>query len=252
VLRRNLVIRGYFYDARVAGMGGWTLDVHHQFDPEAGILELGSGERRYVKGFDSALVASILNPNVTSGDQHIFSFREGSPQYMAAAPDGSVLFWDVDGRLMRLSRDRSQLTPVLPQALSGQALAVGGDGTVYFSGWNAQGNGSVHRLRHDGQWTNVQAPETLFFVSKPEGLAVADDGTLYVAASLANRVYRYSTAGVLSEIAGAGTAVGDGQLALESQILSPNAVAVAPTARSTSTTPFRAAPAASGASRGMG
>src|ERR1700694_3991248 len=45
------------WDARAHGLGGWSLDVHHAYDPRGRVLYLGDGSRRS---------ASTLSPVITT------------------------------------------------------------------------------------------------------------------------------------------------------------------------------------------
>ena len=142
-------------DARAAGLGGWTLGVHHAYDPESGVLHLGTGERRSADN-----VGAVIR---TAGGRTI--------------PGGGGGFCGVD------------------------ILATGG------------------------------------CIGYPWGIAVAPDGSVYVAAQFAHRVLRIDPAGILRLVAGRGPAnpfnlvggySGDGGPATAAQFYFPSGIALGP------------------------
>ena len=93
------------------------------------------------------------------------------------------------------------------------AVAIDKAGVIYVT---EHGNNSIRRIAVDGivstvaksvpaQFSGSSAPLSL---SYPSGIAVADDGTLYVADTQAHRILKINPAGVGSVTAGAGTCPG--------------------------------------------
>ncbi|MBI3344311.1 MAG: hypothetical protein HY028_05585, partial [Gammaproteobacteria bacterium] len=82
---------GVWNGARRSGIGGWSLDNHHAYDPTGRVLYLGSGERR------SAITSSIIT-TVAGNGTGVFSGDDGpavqaglaSSVAVAVAADGSV------------------------------------------------------------------------------------------------------------------------------------------------------------------
>jgi hypothetical protein len=95
------------WDARGAGLGGWTLDVHHVYDPVQRLLLRGDGTRR------SAADALAVTMSTIAGGGTDFSPQDGSPaksarfydtQSVIAGPDGSV-YVSVPNTVKRIAPD---------------------------------------------------------------------------------------------------------------------------------------------------
>ena len=126
----------------------------------------------------------------------------------------------------------TQATFIIPHA-----VAVAPDGSVYVVENNAS---FIRRIGLDGIITTVaghpsvglpgdRTPATLAHLSTPSGIAVAQDGTFYIA-DLGNwRIARVGPDGILITVAGVGNAIfnGDGLPARQTSVI-PSGVAVAP------------------------
>jgi RHS repeat-associated protein len=117
-------------------------------------------------------------------------------------------------------------------------LAAPADGSVYIAD---AGNLRIRRVAPDGVIETVAGngadgsggdggPATLAALSDPRGLAVGQDGSLYVADASAHRVRQVTPDGIIRTIAGTGTAgfSGDGGQAIQATLRSPHALAVGP------------------------
>ena len=185
-------------DARMIGLGGWTLSGHHFYDPVARVLHTGDGRRRRA---DS--VSTIITTVAGNGTQS-FSGDGGpateaglqDPQGVALSPDGSLFIADSDnGRIRRVSPD-------------GIITTVAGGGSFDFSS--------------DG------GPATEARLRNPGGVAVASDGSVYIADSDNHTIRRVGTDGIITTVAGNGEAgfSGDGGLATEAELDDVDGVAV--------------------------
>lgn len=105
---------------------------------------------------------------------------------------------------------------------TGETLAVGSDGSVYFSDLVS---GCVRKISPDDVITSFACG-----FSGPLGLAFDAGGNLYVSTLGDNQVFRITPAGAVSPFAGTGTAgySGDGGPATAAQLDVPHGVAVAP------------------------
>jgi RHS repeat-associated protein len=111
------------------------------------------------------------------------------------------------------------------------------DGSVYISD---TGNGRIRRVAPDGRISTVagggepgqlgdDGPATQAFLDRPRGIALAPDGTLYIADTFHDRVRRVGPDGSISTAAGGGTptdGLGDGGLATAAALQRPTDVAV--------------------------
>ena len=172
-------------DARTIGLGGWTLSVHHVYDPNARVVHLGGGSRRR-----AGSLARILTFANVVGQSILFDVEVG--------PDGSQYIALPHGDLI---------------------VRVGSDGTQSI----VAGNG-VEGFSGDG------GPATQAMLGDPTGVAVAPDGSLYIAEQSNFRVRRVSPNGIISTVAGTGIAgfSGDGGLATQAQLSFAERIAVAP------------------------
>jgi RHS repeat-associated protein len=141
------------WDATGFGLGDWTLDAHHGYDPDEGALHRGDG---------SVMRAEALGPvlrRVAGGFDNL--------QHLAQAPDGSILVYDLGKRrILRIARDGVTTTvagdgtsasgtcdgrPATALGLGGLGgMDVGPDGRLYLA-LNAAGeSGAICRVRGDG------------------------------------------------------------------------------------------------------
>ena len=124
----------------------------------------------------------------------------------------------------------------LAQIGSALSLAVGPDGSLYTAD---NDNARIRRVAPDGIITTVAGtgtrvfsgdggPATLAGLSDPQGVAVGQDGSIYIADTTSQRVRRITPDGIIRTIAGNGSFgfAGDGGPATAATLSSPGAVAV--------------------------
>ncbi len=168
------------WDARRLGLGGWTLDVHHAYDPGGRTLYLGdgttvpatprNGEIRNVAGRrDSCPRAE--EPVCGDGGPATEAWLDWVDG-MAFGPDGSLYLGDWAARKMRVLRP------------SGVLETFAGTGVLGFSGM-------------DGPATDAQ-------IGSPMDADVGPDGSVYIADAYYSRVYRVTPAGIIHVVAGSG------------------------------------------------
>lgn len=228
------------WDARAQGLGGWSLSVHHAYDPVAHALYLGTGGQRE---------ADTLPPIMTTA-------LEGgiSPNQLAAGPDGSVYIASSESnRVWRLTPGGAVSTvagtgtagfsgdggpATSAQLFFPQGVALGLDGSVYVADTQ---NHRVRRVDLAGIITTVagtgvaggggdNGAAPLAQLNQPQGVAVGSDGSVYIADTGNNRIRRLGPDGVLAAYAGTGSFSysGDGGPALAATMRGPSQVAVAP------------------------
>jgi RHS repeat-associated protein len=190
-------------DARVQGLGGWSLNVHHVYDPRSKTLYLGDGTRRSTESLGAGVINTFAGggsvPGIGVGDGGPATQAElGVPSGIAVGPDGSVYIAEwVGQRVRRVDA-------------SGIITTVAGTGTPGFSG--------------DG------GPATSAMLADPSGVAVAPDGTLYIADRSNHRIRRVDANGIITTVAGTGAYgfSGDGGPATLAQLDEPWGVALGP------------------------
>ena len=193
-------VASYSWDDRSQGMGGWTPDILHQYDPEGRTLRLGDGTMRRGESLGRTITtAAGTGSDGLSGDGgQAKDAQLNTPQGAAFAPDGALYVADTwNHRVRKVAPD-------------GTITTIAGTGSDGFSG-------------DGGPATNAQ-------LRFPQGVAVAQDGTLYVADMWNHRVRKVAPDGTISTVAGTGSDgfSGEGGLATDAQLNTPQAVAVAP------------------------
>ena len=245
------------WDARAQGLGGWTLDVHHAYDPVRKVLSRGDGSRQSGGQTISKAIATV------AGNGNFSYSGDGGPATQAAltkvhcialGPDGSLYIADFDNhRIRRVSRD-GIITTVAGNGSGGYSgdggpateasllwplgMTIGPDESLHIV---AEGNRRVRRVSRDGIITTVAGngsegysgdggPATQAAFSGMHSVAIAPDGTLYIADTWNCRVRRVGPDGTVTTAAGngAGGYSGDGGPATEAMLGWPKGVAIGP------------------------
>jgi len=245
-------------DARGQGLGAWSLDVHHFYDPSDRVLYLGNGWRR-----SSSSLPGIIDTVAGGGEQAAPDF-EGpaleaelyNAESVAIAPDGSVYIAEAGNYLVRrVAPDGTISTvagngtpdwagdgsPARQTGLEPVDLACGPDGRLYIAD---EHNARILRMTADQTLVTVAGRGTQGFsgdrgpaieaeLSTPVGVALGLDGTVYIADRHNNDVRRVGPDGIISTLAGyAGEDVAledsDGILASKASLTWPLDVAVGP------------------------
>jgi RHS repeat-associated protein len=195
--RRLLSSAMHVWDAR-GQVGGWSPSIHHVYDPIGQILYLGDGSRRSARGQVVQAIGTLAGTGVGgfSGDGGPAAAAQTTPRAVTTGPDGS-LYIAGHQRVRRIAPD-------------GVITTIAGTGTAGFSG--------------DG------GPATAARLNLPIGLALAPDGSLYVADTNNNRIRRVAPDGTIATVAGTGVAgfSGDGGLATAAALWGPRGLALGP------------------------
>jgi YD repeat-containing protein len=249
-------------DLRGEGLGGWSVDAHHTYDPVGQTLLLGDGSRRTLETSFATIEALTANAPDTicpaEGTPGADACLE-TPGALAAAPDGSVYVGDGcsirrvagNGDISRIAgrRDACAFAGDGGLAQDGRltwphALAVAPDGDLYVLDglYNALPNNvgrRVRRISQDGVIETVAGnglfgyngdgmAATQASFTNPNALVVDATGVLYIADTGANRVRRVGLNGEITTVAGTGQNVfnGDGLAATATALYAPYDVAV--------------------------
>jgi RHS repeat-associated protein len=218
---------GSTWDARAQGTGGWTLDRHHAYDPTSRVLHLGSGGHKDATSLGNVIttVAGTGSFGPSSGDGGPALKATIWANELAIGPDGSVYF--SEGLTLRRISPDGIIThfagsgglwstgdggPAIEAGLKADHLAVGPDGSVYFSeAWSR-----IRRIGPDGIIDTIAgadqfgytgdggpAREALVFANY---IATGADGSVYFSDTNHHRVRRIWPDGTIDTIAGTGTA----------------------------------------------
>ncbi len=247
-------------DSWQAAIGGWTLDVHHFYDPVGNTLYQGNGARRSAWDRNRIITTVAGNGDETPDSGHgdggpATLTALGYPQGIAVGADGNVYLADsANHRIRKVSPD-GIITTVAGSGTEGfsgdggsatQAtlnypsdITVGADGSLYIAdSWNHR----IRKMSPDGVITTVagngnEIPDgsasdggsaTQAALVRPEGIAVDADGSLYIADSANNRIRKVGSDGIITTVAGNGTGSfsGDGGPAIQAGLVYPVDIAV--------------------------
>ncbi len=244
------------WDSRGAGLGGWSLDVHHTFDPGARTLYQGDGTFRTSRDLATVIstVAGTGEPGFGGDGGPATGALLSRPTGAAVAPDGTLYIADTENhRVRRVARDGTITTlagtgeegfggdggPAARALLSSpDDLGLAPDGSVYISD---QGNHRVRRVAPDGTIATVAGTGEAGFGgdggaatrSLLEGITavvVQADGTWYLSELVNMRIRKVTPDGIITTVAGSGAAgsAGDGGRAVDAELNEPVDVALFP------------------------
>ncbi len=179
-------------EVKPRGLGGWSLDVQHAYDPVGHVLYLGSGGRQG---------AQLLGPVISSAT------TGNRLERMSIAPDGQLYYADSDNQTVwRI--DTSSIGPN-----GGSDTPVAGIGSTGHQQGGFSGDGG---------------PALDARLNRPKDVAIGPDGSLYIADSFNHRIRRVGTDGIITTFAGSGVQnfnFADGMLAVDIWLDQPIAVA---------------------------
>ncbi len=257
-LWREIQTRAGALDFRPIGLGGWSLSPHHVYSPADAMLYRGDGSRRDGQTDGRGAIITTVAGNGTTG----YSGNGGpaieaalwQPFGVATAPNGSVYIADQGSGTVRRVGVDGIITTVAGTGISGYSgdggpatqaqlkfpsgVAIGPDGSLYIADTD---NARIRRVGLDGIITTVagngtsgysgdNGPATQAGLARPWGVAVAPDGSLYIADTFDNRIRRVGPNGIITTAAGTGILgiSSDGGPATQAALANPAGVAVAP------------------------
>jgi RHS repeat-associated protein len=225
-------------DARGLGLGGWMLAGHHTYDGETRTLAMGDGRVVQVDSFGGGIttLAGTGAPGFSgdNGPATDATLRyPGAATYDAA---GNLYIADTFNDRIRKVTTAGVISTVATDLHSPLEMSFGADGTLYVADVD---NHRVARVAANGAVTSVAGDGTRAFggdgglataarLKEPTGVAAAADGRLFVADYADHRIRVVSPDGVISTLAGDGTAgfAGDGGPATAARLSKPSSVAV--------------------------
>jgi len=234
--RQSFTVQIGGVDAGALGLGGWTLSLHHFYDPNTQRLHFGNGATSSADAQQSGryTVRTVAGNGLCcfGGDGGAaVEARLGGPDTLAIGPDGSVyVMTSFDSRVRRISRN-GVITTVAGNGSSGftadgapaatsrirpESIALGADGTLYIAEF---GNNRVRAVAGSGASgsTGDGGPAVSAAVS-PREVAIGRDGALYIAD--ATSIRRVTADGLITRFAGGGSSVvADGLRAVSAQIV---------------------------------
>jgi YD repeat-containing protein len=235
-LRRTWSVPLGTLSAEGLGLGGWSVAVHHTYDPTRRVLYRGDGSKRQASAMGSVITTAA----------RIGAFG------VAVAPDGSY-YVAQSTRVSKVSPD-GVITPFAGTGVSGYSgdggpaseaqlngaysVALGPDGSLYIADWynyrvrEVTPDGTIWTVAGDGEpgepGEGDGGPATSASLAGPSFVAVSLDGTLAFAD--AGRVRMVLPCGEIVSVAGAGGpgSTGDGGPAIDAGFYRLGGVAWSP------------------------
>lgn len=253
------------WDSLPLGLGGWTISPQHVYDSVGKLLYRGDGQKYRIGG---SVDINVIN--TVAGGHNPFSppGGDGGPatqaglfgaRGIAPAPDGGFFIAESSGNRIRRVRADDIIETVAGLGVGNpgfsgdggpatqaklnvpEDVAIGSDGSLYIAD---TGNSRIRRVRPDGIIETVagngligstgdNGPATQARIWRPRAIAIAPDGTLYIADSESQRVRRVGPDGIITTVAGNGTGCfpdtapcGDDGLATAANLRAPAGLAV--------------------------
>jgi sugar lactone lactonase YvrE len=227
-----------------------------EFAPDGGLLVATSGYIIRIGSDGTVTTVAGNGQGGFSGDGGPATQAGFNVHDMALGPDGSLYILDYSDyvtHVRRIGPDGIVTTvagndqygysgdggsAILASFNYVDGIAVGPDGSLYLSDSNNQ---RVRRISTDGTVTTVAGngqggfsgdggPANQATLKYPSGLALASDGSLYIADSNNNRIRRVALDGIITTVAGTGQYGfnGDGGPATQATFKYPQSVALGP------------------------
>jgi RHS repeat-associated protein len=244
------------FRAVAEGLGGFTLNVHHRYDPLSQTIYFGNGDKQTATTQPQVIALAAGGDCLTNcNDQRATGVRLELPQGVAVMADGTLFIAETNKhRILRVTpdgyvsiaagtgklgfQDGPVDDPNRPTQLSSpEGLAMEADGALLIAD---TGNNRIRRLK-DGQLTTVAGNGNLSYDPSQEGVpasqaalwapsavAALADGTYFITDRSNHRVRRVDPSSRIWLFAGTGTpgASGNGGKAIDAAIGDPTGVAV--------------------------
>ncbi len=240
-------------------IGGWTLNAHHAYDVSAGILHLGTGETRY---WDSGTRDLTIEAAAGTGIQGFegdggpaLSASLNEPWGVDVAADGSIYFADSNNDRIRIIRPDGIIETIAGGGSGGEGSAPLEARITHPSGVALKPNGDFYISEYSGCRVRMVAtsneqtstittvagtgesgysgdggPAANAKLSNVGGIAVAPDGSIYIADTFNHRIRRIGPNGIITTVAGNGVSGynGDNIPATSANLNLPFGVAIGP------------------------
>ena len=238
------------FPAGVAVARDGTLYIADQFNHRIRVVK--NGTITTLAGDGTACADPTASTNPCGDNGAATAAQLNRPYGLALTSDGTLYIADTNNHRVRKVASDGTISTFAGTGTAGFAgddgpataaqlgsptgLALASDGTLYIAEFNAH---RVRKVASDGTISTVagtgtagfagdDGPATAAQLDQPIDLALAADGTLYVAGFGSQRIRKIATDGTISTVAGAGTAGfnKEGGAALEVVLNQPRGVAV--------------------------
>jgi RHS repeat-associated protein len=244
------------WDAKSQALGGWTLSAQHSFDARNNIIYLGGGRKQSAQSINN--VISTIAGNGTEGfggdGGPALQAKIYRPHSIAVGADNILYIADTNNNRIRRVGTDGIISTVAGNGYSGfsgdggpatqarlkqpKGIAIGTDGSLYIADTE---NYRIRRVGTDGIISTIAGgfggfhgdggPATQAGLGLPDSVAVAPDGSFYIADTYNKRIRRVGADGIISTVAGNGEYIGsggDGGPATQAILPFPHSVAIGP------------------------
>lgn len=227
------------FDARNLNLGGWSLSVHHVYDPVRRMLYRGDGGRRNARSLGDLIITTVAGRPIQggySGDGGPATEALIRPGDVALAADGNLYITEPANSTIRRVDPNGIITTFAARLSNPGGIDVGPDGSVYFADQFSRvrridPNGIIDTVAGTGDFdfTGDNGPATEAHMRVAD-VAVAPDGGFYIADNVFHRVRYVGADGLINTIAGTGVAgfSGDGGPAIQAELNGPSHITLGP------------------------
>ncbi len=237
------------------GFGGWTLGAHHVLDRRGQMLHLGTGRARSAEEIGPVIapVAGTGEAGYMGDEGPALEAQFDRPHGLVIAEDGTVYVSDEGNHVVRRIHPNGTIDTYAGTGERGMTgdggpaieatfneplgITLGPDGTLYVGD---RLSGRVRAISPDGMISTFAGggePDdglgdglaaTDAVLREPHSIAMGPGGSLYIADSEAHRVRRVGPEGIISTVAGIGSAGGSGDdgPAVEAELDTPIGIAI--------------------------
>ena len=225
------------WDARGAGLGGWTLSAHHTYDARSHRVEFGSGGHSLgaadLRTLDRVAGQCGIDGNTGDNGPALNATISGYTRSVAVGPDGSVYLAQgvtsdaIDSRVRKIDpfgtittvAGGSNSTALGDGGLAVNAnfdtirdVAVAPDGSLYLADG---GHNRIRRIDPNGIVTTIagtgvagfsgdNGPATSAQINDVRNLALGPDGSIFISETGNDRIRRVGADGIITTYAGGG------------------------------------------------
>ncbi|MCU7924146.1 MAG: hypothetical protein KZQ88_15765, partial [Candidatus Thiodiazotropha sp. (ex Dulcina madagascariensis)] len=226
------------FDVQKLGTGGWSLGVQHSYDPLAKKLHLGSGKTITTNNLGYIITAfapthGSAGKGAVDAEGNLYVTERSNHRVVKITPAGFRTIIAGNG----LSGFAGDGGPAVNASLNSPVdVSLGPNGEIYLAD---QGNHRIRMIDRDGIIRTMAGNGTAGFngdeeaaieasLNAPSAVAVASDGTLFIADIGNNRIRRVSVDGIISTYAGTGERGfgGDGGAATLASLNGPSGLAL--------------------------
>jgi RHS repeat-associated protein len=226
-------------------VAGWTMNVHHTYEPENRTLRRGDGGRTSLEvmspvvstiagSLEESMMSSIQAPQ--KGPALSISGTQNKSKHRKLSIKKSVLSANMDADIKKSIVEAQNDIGVIDSIGWVNSVTVDKDGTIYTSDdaaiYKLLKDGTQLRIAGTGEYgfnglSGVATEVQLYY---PASVKVDNDGNVYFADMLNNRICKVTPDGYLTTIAGTGEEgfSGNGGLAAAAKLKRPGGVAIGP------------------------